>query len=189
MVFCEFCNEEMFPFALNSICVRARFHHKKHSKCPYAKPAKYIVKNNSKINKALLQDIKENLNRIYACCKFFFRDERFLAIDFKEMLDIAFERDIFTFAKIEVWKLPFILLSLLEKVKINNKEYRFVIENDFLEIEREKYKIVKVFADSGRNVNGGEFLISKDFFYKIDTNWIPPELTNKLIKIFEEIFN
>lgn len=176
---CPNCERRLYLCAIHSIKRKAYFKHPKESgDCEFLgiKKAKNFPSydfNNNKIIEEL--ENQENIKRIYAIClELIGKRSKFKHKEMRELIDIAKRKNIFYYKGLEIWMIPYILLtlkdfSIWQKDRKKTYQIRFVMKNILIKIltkQNIKNKIQKVFSDSGKIIS--VFQMTKNDFYSID---------------------
>lgn len=172
---CPYCSNTLHIYGRNSLKRNSRFQHYDKDKCKTKDPSHssnlpiFSFKNLENIKE--MRDI-EVLKKIYACSKNLLKTSLSIKNFMEDLLSPALKENVLFYCGLKIWMLPFILVSIPEKISVDGIEYRFVIENGIKNLFDGKYKnsISKVFADTGKEAKKIE--ISSVLYQNIDISWI-----------------
>lgn len=172
---CPYCSKILHIYGRNSLKRNARFQHYDKDKCKTKDPShSFNLPIFSFENLENVREIRniEVLKKIYACSKELLSTSLPIKDFMENLLSPALEENVLFYRGLKIWMLPFILVSIPEKMSIKGIEYRFVIENGIKNLLDGKYKnsISKVFADTGKEVKKIDIISS--LYQNIDTSWI-----------------
>lgn len=131
---------------------------------------------------------EENLKKIYKICLDACGARKFPASKYIELVKKANQINIWGYVGLEIWMLPYILLTLDDfRAKDKNGkeyEYRFILLEDSnldLLAHINDIKISKIFADSQKEIK--QFSINKEKYDETDTSWMPENLIQSLLSV------
>ena len=129
---------------------------------------------------------EKNTKKIYQSCLNACGKGHFPATKYVELIKKANHLNIWQYKGIELWMVPYILLTLDDfKAKSKNGkeyEYRFILlEDSHLDLlcQINEIKISKIFADSQKEIK--QFVIDKNKYEEINTAWMPKSFVEKLL--------
>jgi len=129
---------------------------------------------------------EENIKKIYQLCLSACGKGNFPAKKYMELIKKANHLNIWQYKGIELWMVPYILLTL-DDFQAKSKsgkgyEYRFILlENSYLDLlcQINEIKISKIFADSQKEIK--QFVIDQKKFDEVDTSWMAEKFIETLL--------
>ena len=184
---CPNCGRKLILYGIHSLEVKARFNHPEHSEnCELSDTKKAAqIPDYDFQNRKILDELKnqENRKKIYAVCKDIINN-KFKFSEFYELEKIAKNRNIYYYKNLEIWMIPYILLTLknFDIMKKNGDglyTVQFVLKNSLratIGNKHLKFELNKIFSDSKKPAPPYSYSISKEQFEDIDISWIKYDL-------------
>ncbi len=197
MLTCPVCRRPLAPYGLHSTTVPSRFDHPdgvRDCALSAANDTRYRhlqpggEGDGEQARSAFLED--QNLKRAYAFCQRMCK--HLVTVKFKELIGIADGLGVWSYARLELWIIPFILLTLND-FQGNRFNFRFFLRkprnkpyND-LWLSPEECCLEKVFADSGTPIKAlpdipNPFPITRELYdlHSANADWIDDKLLTML---------
>lgn len=191
---CLFCNEQVFIYGISSTLVTSRFKHFSGKSCQInisggfggVHPGFYFP-NVEKIKEEFCK--KETITKVYTLCLNMVGKGNFPVEVFAELCKKADQKHIWGYVGLEIWMLPYILLTLKDitlrsKDNQNTYDIRFVLDkNSNFKSNTTICNIEKIYVNSQKLIKS--FQVNEDTFQNTDTDWIGSYLLTKLLNIFD----
>lgn len=183
---CPNCERNLHLYGIQSPATKAAFHHPDGSDdCELSNPQKaknfpsYDFSNDNIIKEFQAQ---ENQRRSFSLCKnLLLNNIKFKYKDFYELIKISKKKNIFYYKGLEVWMIPYILLTLKD-FKNEEKDFfvRFVMTDILVEMlsgKKVKNEIQKI-EKSKTGTKTTYLEMNEDFFKSVDITWIDIDLNS-----------
>lgn len=189
---CLHCGEKVYVYGVSSTQVVSRFKHFNGMSCQIhitggfgGKHPGFDFGAAERIKKEFCQ--QEIITKVYALCLNMVGKGNFSADTFIELWKKADQKHIWSYVGLEVWMIPYILLTLSDitlktRDKQNTYDIRFVLDkNSDLRSHTTTCNIEKLFVDSQKVIKS--FPVNEDDFYNTNADWISGYLLTKLLNI------
>lgn len=182
---CLHCGEDVFTYGTSSIEVTSRFKHHSGKSCNPTHIGEGTITFDFKHGEEVKKEFCETdtICKSYVLCLNMVGRRKFSTNTFLTLCKRADKRNIWSYAGIEVWMIPYILLTLSDlTITISQDksfQIRFVLDKNFDLLSREKIcNIEKIYADSQTMIES--FIVSHDSFENIEIGWMQKPLIDKL---------
>jgi hypothetical protein len=192
---CLYCGEKVFTYGTSSTQVISRFKHFNGMSCQ-AIILGGFGNEHPGFNFSNIEKIKNEfydqkiISKSYALCLDIIGKGNFPVSKFLELCKKADKKHIWAYVGIEVWMIPYILLTLNDFTIIsrdgnNTYNIRFVLDKHFnVNTLDKKCNIEKIFTDSQKILKS--YPVSESDFYATDESWIKDKLLDKLLSFAKE---
>ena len=183
---CMHCGADVFTYGMSSIKVTSRFKHFSGKSCDVSTIAGgdhpgFDINRGILIKKEFCKS--ENILRAYVLCLSMVGKGQFSVNTFISLCKKANNKDIWAYVGIEVWMLPFMLLTLnditLKSQKGTDYKIRFLLDKNFNSLSKEKNcNIEKIYANTQRLIKS--FSVNSEEYNNASITWMDDTIIKKI---------